>query len=663
MMKEPNNNPAESLEWVHPLLEYPSKSDGFSSKALLLLIGVLAITALLYAPSFLFDFTNYDDPTVLLDRERVRSLSNLSAIWTSPHMMDFFPITETSYALEYFFVQYSPMLYHVTNVVLHLACTGAVFWLAWSLGLGPMGSAIAAAVFGIHPIHVETAAWIADRKDLFAGLFGTLSILCFVKHEQKKKLTNYALGLILGIAAILSKPSAVSIGACLIVIYIALLRVTVGRAILRSLPLLGAGLAFSGLIFWMHLDGDNVRTQTFAQANQWQLALYGFAFPLWKFVWPYPLLPYYEIPSSGLTSVQAWGALATLLVLIGCAWWFRKQAWVFLGFGWYLAGILPVLRYVEVGSMSVADRYMYWPSVGLCLVLGAAIKRWWSDSPRFGSRFVAGGAAAAITLTMIGLTFFQMPAWENSDTIWSHVLKHNPHSAKAYNGLGQAARTEAEQLKKDGEQQAADDNYARSVPLFSKAIELSPKYMDAYYNRGLVRFDLGQPDQAIPDLSEVLRIQPDYAEAYFQRGNGFQQTGQPDQALQDFSRAIELKPNHAMAYNNRANVYVLQTQFDQAMTDYSKAIECDPFLSNAYANRGSLWRRKNDFQKAFADFDRAIQLDASNATAYHNRAVAHYYLKDFAKAWKDLKTVQQLGADINPGFLAAMRKAMPEPTP
>jgi tetratricopeptide (TPR) repeat protein len=592
-------------------------------------VGVLVVTAVIYWRTADYDFTSYDDPIVLLDRHRIRSLANLPAIWTKSHKMDFFPITETSYAIEYALVKYEPMLYHVTNVGLHLACTGAVFALAWMLGLGTLGSAVAAAAFGFHPIHVESVAWIADRKDLLAGLFGTLSILGFVAHDRRGNFAIYWIAILLGIAAILSKPSAVSIGASVFVVQFVIFQVCVRRAVLRSLPLLIIGLVFSGIIFWMHYEGGNVRPETVTRPQQWLLAVYGFAFPLWKFIWPFPLLPYYEKQVLTLGQEAAWGALATLLICGVITWWNRKNVWVLMAMGWYLMGILPVLRYVDVGFMSVADRYMYWPSIGLCLMIGAGIRHAWTNSNSTGMRTTVGAITISAMIGLLSLTHNQIPAWENSETVWNHVRKHNPQSPKAYNGLGEAASAQAKQLSKIGDLQAAATQTKKSVSMYTEAIRLSPHYIDAYYNRGLAWSNLREIDEALKDFSTVIRIQPD----------------------------------HALSYNNRGNVYVLLNQIDRALADYNKAIEYDPEPSMPYANRGNIWRVKQEYEKAFEDFQRAIQLDDANAIAYHNRAVAHFFLKEYASAWDDLIIAQQLGGDVNLGFLAALRQAMPEPTP
>lgn len=569
---------------------------------------VLIATGAMYARTANYGFTNWDEPTVLLDRERVRSLSNLSAIWTEPHMMDYFPITETSYALEYAMGGYNPRVYHATNVILHLLCTWAVCWLAYTMGLGAMGSAVAGVVFGLHPMHVETVAWVADRKDLFACLFSLMSILFFMSHHRRHSKWNYALAVSFGLLAMLSKPSAASLGACVVVFQVVALRAGILQGVRRSAPLLIAGLALSALVFQMHAAGGNIQLESYTDPGQSVLlSVYGFAFHLWKFILPHPLIPLYDVGKLEWDDGEVWGGLGLMIGSIAVIWAFRRKNMVLLAMGWYVVGIAPVLRFVQVGSMVVADRYMYFPSVGLCLLLGWAVAyrqnvRDADAGPR-SLIWVGKGSAAIVVVLFSWLTHAQIGHWSNSEALWRHTIAIQPNG-EAYTNLGTALSDQK--------------RYEEAVQAFRKAIEWESEDADWYTNLGNALMHMERDEEAIVEYQKAIRLSPGHYKARVNLCQALVHEKRYAQALAVATRGLHHSPDQPAMMNMTAWMFATCPEKGlrngvEAVRLARKASELQSH-SDAYTldTLAAGMAEVGDFQGAIEQARRAIQVAETN---------------------------------------------------
>jgi tetratricopeptide (TPR) repeat protein len=533
--------PHETAAAVDAASTPQSRADWFArlDRRGLLVWILLGIIGLVYAPTLGHQFTNWDDPIVLTYRVRVRSLApaNVWAIWTEPHQGDFFPVTETLYALQFGIDEYNPAVFHTVSVLLHLACCGLMFRLGQTLGLRPIGAFGAALLFGLHPVHVETAAWIADQKDLLACLFGLLSVQAFIAHHRHPSMEKHFVAFSLGLLAILSKPSAVSLGATVFVVLLVWLNTGPRIAIGRSLPLLIAGLVFSAIIVQTHRSFDNFPAGRSAHLGQSLiLIIYGIAFYLWKFVWPNPLLPDYEVHQLSWSHPEVWGALATVGLILVLAWRYRHHAWTWLALGWYLTGIAPVLRYVPVGNMVVADRYMYFPSVGLCLLVGAGFQRWVEGTGRPQSRHVQKlkmALSGAAVLGLSALTVSQAMIWKDSLSLWTYELKHQPDSLEALINMGIA-------LDHAG-------RYEESVQSFDRVLELDSDSVKARYNKGIALTRMSRYDEALQMYTEVFALDDRHSSAHYNMANLLNYLGRPNEAVPHYQRALEIAPDHLNA--------------------------------------------------------------------------------------------------------------------
>lgn len=528
--------------------------------------AIAVLSAVLYVEAIGHDFQNWDDPTVLLERPRVHALtwSNLQSIWTEPQKGDFFPLTETLYALEYGWQGGRPALYHVTNILLHACCSALVCFLGARLGLSIEGALVSGLVFACHPIHVETVAWVAEHKDLLAACFSLLAMLAMT--DSRKRWQPYVWATGWSVAAMLSKPSAVSIGLVLFVVDVWHKKSKPRVALLRVIPLLIAGAALSLVVLVMHQSRDNV-TGTFWDhpARTVLLMAYGIIFYLWKFIYPNPLIPLYPYPEH-----VGWGEpvfLGAVLMGVGLAILFiqtRHTKWWPLIIGLYLAGVLPVLRIVEVGRMVVADRYAYFPSVALCIGVGAGWM-WMGSRVASPSRMIRIRAIGGLMLAGLAvLTVLQNRVWRNSETLWRYTIALNPESTTAHLNLGetffQSGRyEEAEEqfrytLQLDPHDDMAQGNLGHALSAQGKAAEAIDAYtktLQQFPNRPRIHFYLAgilaaqdRASEAEHHYRRAIELDPDDVETLVGLSHWLESENHPDEAAQLLRRAIQIDPGH-----------------------------------------------------------------------------------------------------------------------
>ena len=232
---------------------------------------------------------------------------------------------------------------------------------------------------------------------------------------------------------------------------------------------------------------------------------------------------------------------------------------------------------------------------------------------------------------------------DKSDNIYKKAIEINPKDAYAYNNRGVA-------YYKDGQ-------YEKAISDYSKAIEINPNLTEAYLNRGITFDDIGQHNKAISDYSKAIEINPNLAEAYHDRGIAYTKENKYNEAISDFNKAIEINPDDFEAYNNRGIVYYKEGQYDKAISDYSKAIEINPRDANAYYKRGYTYVKQGQYEKAISDYNKIIEINPIDALAYVHRGYAFFYKKEFEKAWDDVHKAQDLGHQIDPEFIKALREA------
>ena len=510
-----------------------------------------------------FDFINFDDNVYVTQNSHIHSgLTPEGVRWafSTQYLGLWNPLVWLSFMFDYQIYGFNAGGYHLTNRVLHLLSTLLLFWLFNRMTGAVWKSAFVAAIFAFHPLHVESVAWISERKDVLSAFFWMLTLCLYVYYTEKPVIIRYLLVLFSFVCALMSKPMVVTLPVIMIILdYWPLERFQSkkGKLILWQLKekipffILSAAL----VIITLH-SPQNTALRTlyniFGQPKEFPLfsrianALVSYVTYLEKTFWPHDMAIFYPFPSQ----IPVWQVIgASLLILIittAVIVMIKRLPYLFTGWLWYAITIVPVIGIIQISitaPYAMADRYHYLPSIGLAVMMAWGIPTLIkSEEIRKKLLFPAG----IIFLAIISfLSWNQCGYWKNDIILFSHTLKVTDYNWLAYNNRGVAYNSLG--------------NYKQAIEDYGRAIEIKPFYANAYNNRSVAYNSLGSYRQAIEDCDRAIAIKPGYAEAYINRGAAYKGLRNYGQAIEDLNRAIEIKPSYyAEAYIIRGVVYLGQ---------------------------------------------------------------------------------------------------------
>ncbi len=511
---------------------------------------------------------NWDDDGYILNNAAVQQLNNknIKEIFTTFYMGNYHPLTTISYATEFHFFKQNPKAYHFMNLLLHLCNVVLVFFFVKLLTKKNLTPLMVGALFAIHPLHVESVAWISERKDVLYSFFFLLSLIFYMRFSENGKLQNYVLAFLFFLLSLLSKSAAVILPLILLLIdYYKNIKINV-RGILLKLPFFILAVVF-GIIALKSQDAQQQHlTPDYTLINSFFVATYGLSFYIFKFFVPVLLSAFYPHPVLEGEILPLIYYLSPLLIILFVFIVFRmvkeKKVLVF-GFLFFFFSLALVLQFFPVGGAVVAERYTYMAYVGLAFIVGVFLENLF-DKQINNQTFILS-VFTTIVLIFSVLTYNRNKVWADGISLFDDVIKKHPNAFYAYHSRGIAYYYAG--------------NYKQSLKDYDKATELNNTYGLTFYNKGLAQMMLKQ-----------------YADA-----------------LLSFSRTIELIPTHDQAYNDRAIVYYNQNQLDAALKDYNKAIELNPLNARAYYNRGALYYRLTEMTNACTDWQKAQSLGLNNA--------------------------------------------------
>jgi lipoprotein NlpI len=514
-------------------------------------------------------------------------------------------------------------------------------------------------LFGLHPLHVESVAWVAERKDILCALFFLLSIIMYTKYAsnvQSETAQNhsssrlfskyYALALGFFILALFSKPMAVTLPFILLILdWYPFKRIrslkTFLAALVEKLPFIALSCVSSVLtVLAQGAGGAIVSMESVPLSTRVLVGIRSLIVYLWKMIWPSNLIPFYPYPTDvSLLSLEYLSATVMVIgITVICVVSAQKQKILLSVWSYFVMTLIPVLGIVQVGRQAMADRYTYLPSLGPFLIMGLAVA-WTSRKvntvTRWNSIIKPFSAAVAIFvfISLSYLTFSQIGIWNNSIRLWSYVIGKHPeraHLVYYFRGLAFLNTDQVDKAIEDFDRAIALDPYFRDAFLnrgtalektgkfdkaienFDKAISLSPSY-EVYFNRGITFEKMGRLDKAIADYNEAIALNSSRYEAYLAAARLYGKAGLFDKAIEYFSKYIAINPKHAETYNNRGLSYVFIGQDDRALEDFNKAIALDQTIAVTYRNRGNLYLRTGKKGLAFPDFQKACDLGDEKA--------------------------------------------------
>ena len=659
----------------------------------ILAASVGLLTLLVYLPALRSEFVYWDDNLYIFENPHIRALDASFFRWAflDFHVSNWHPLTWISHAVDYALWGLNPLGHHLTSIILHAINTGLVVVLVLKLlevvrdrarqktstsFLNDRTVLIAAGVtgllFGIHPVHVESVAWVAERKDLLCALFFLLSIIIYAsafnrqgtgdrkqKIEDREQQTEdsskteagqrsiftgkrYLLALGFFVLALLSKPMAVTLPLVLLILdwypfrRISSLK-TLRAAIIGKLPFIVLSLASSIVTIMAQRAGgallsiEEIPLSIRALAAARALMAY-----LGKMLLPQDLIPFYPYPKD--VSLFSFEYGTSIIMVIGitaaCVMAAKKQKVWLSAWGYYVVALIPVLGIIQVGGQAMADRYTYLPSLGPFLIVGLCtggiaekiILRLQAASVKI----VCGLVTSTVLIFLVFLTFGQIHIWQDSITLWNYVIEKSPEKVSlAYSQRGIV-------FAKQGQT-------GRALADLHMATALNQYNYDAYMNLGVAYEKLGQIDKAKENVEKAISVKPTSYEAYFYRGVLHEETGQLDKAIEDYTNAIILDPSYVEAYNNRGVVFGKKGHFDKAIADYSDAIRMDPRSIDAYSNRGVAYALTGHYDKAVENFNAAILLGPNDPATYYNRGSFYRRTGNKERAFADFQKACDLG--------------------
>jgi tetratricopeptide (TPR) repeat protein len=612
--RQKNTKPAYS-RWIKPLLI------------------ISASIFLAYFPVWDADFVYWDDDVNVYENQNVQSLSaeSIKRIFSTPIIGNYNPLPILSFAIEHAIFGMDPSVMHITNLLLHVLSCLLVYFISLRLKLSETAALIVALLFALHPMRVESVAWITERKDVLFAVFFWLSFLFYLKSYKQKRYFYYAL--MIFPLALLSKIQAVSLPLALLCADYILKKKFKIQYIVQKWPffLLSLITGIAG-IYFLKSQGSLNPDQTqelFSWAERPVIGAYSFMIYLYKLVFPYPMSPLYPYP-AGLSAVHYLVA-GGILPVAGFIYylWSKNYKTAVFSFAFFIVNVIFVLQVVGAGQGFIADRFTYIGYFGFFFWAGS-----WFQNQKNKTQVL--GLSAFILFLFAIWTFQQAKVWKNSDTMWSHVLQYYPNSPLALGNRGNYYRDQ-------GNAQKAEADY-------SKAIQADATRHATYNSRAKLYFNQGKLQQALQDYNQAIKHNPDRGEYYGNRGATYARLNRFNQALEDLNKAIQLDPNHAASYLNRGAVNDQLGNIKAAQSDLKTYLSYNPNQANIWYNYALTSLRLNDSNEALTGVNQAIQLNPNSGEYYKLRAKVYIQRNQISQARQDASTAAQMGTPLEPNW-------------
>jgi tetratricopeptide (TPR) repeat protein len=567
--------------------------------ALLLTILSLAVSWPVRRHAFTFD-----DHAYIEENRHVRqglSRSNIGWAFTTFHQSNWHPVTWVSHLIDVELHGLDPRGHHETNAILH-AANGALLFLFFAALTGSaLRSAALAALFALHPLHVESVAWVSERKDLLSAFFLALTLLSYLGYQRRHGWKPYLLTVTMYALGLMAKPMLVTLPFALLLLdYWPLGRMPAPLSARRLAPLLREKAplflmaAASCLVtFVAQQRGEAVQTTDMIPIAQ-RLSNVFVAYPTYlaKTLWPADLAVFYPHAKAALSRPAALAGGAVLALLSVAAVRLRRpQPFFLVGWLWFLGTLVPVIGLVQVGDQALADRYTYIPLIGIFLILT------WTLFPPAASARGRRLSALALVVMMSALAMItreQLGHWRNDVTLFSHALEVTTDNWAAHDGMGNAL--------------AAQGRLEDALREYRRMLQLRPTYAEGYNNLGTVLARLGRRREAMGAFRSALLLKDTLARANGNLGLALAEEGRPREALHHLRKAVELDSCAANALTNLGNLLDAQGLSAEAEQRYRQAIDCEPDFPGAYYNLAVLQVRQGRSTEAAANLSIALRL-------------------------------------------------------
>lgn len=581
-------------------------------------------TLALYNPVNRHPFVNYDDDRYVTENPHVHNGLNWDTVtwaFTAEEQGNWHPLTWLSHAFDYQLFHLNPTGHHFTSLLIHAANAVLLFLLLMYLTdrLGP--SLFVAALFALHPINVESVAWIAERKNVLCTFFFLATCIAYAWYARKPDWRRYLAFAGLFVLGLMSKPMVITLPFVLLLLdywplgrirgeetgapstaQTTFARTTLSKLLVEKLPLFALSGASAIITMQAQGAGGAVRsTAQFSLAVRLENAIVAYATYLWKMIWPAHLAPLYPHPGDSLASWQVAISVLALLLVTGIVLKLRSKRYLLTGWLWFLGTLVPVIGLVQVGDQAMADRYAYIPLIGIFVMIAWGAAGLADSLPMgFPARIVP---AACILIALSFATYRQLGYWASNYDLWSHALAVTDKNFIAHDNLGGALLL----LGKPDE----------AYPHFQAAAEINPRDPMSHSNLGAYLQERGHVAEAMEQYQRVIALTADaglLSATYANLGTAYRKLGDDEKARANYDHALRLNPNQPSAYLGLGQLLEKQNQLQDAIDNYSRSVELRPtalgflLLGHALESAG---RRP----EALAAYQAALKLSPDMAEA------------------------------------------------
>ena len=641
-----------------------------SGHALTLIVSLVLIVATLvvFWQVRNYQFVTLDDDQYVADNPYVRrGLTFKSMVWafTTTHASNWHPLTWLSHMLDGALYGMNPGGHHVTNLLFHIANALLLFLVLKRMTGAIWKSGFVAALFALHPLHVESVAWVAERKDVLSIFFWMLTLWTYVRYVQRPGLGKYLTVLLCFCLGLLAKPMLVTLPFILLLLDYWPLgrfrfepvrgdhqsststssdhgdnRSSLPQLVLEKVPFFALSAVSSFLTFFAQQKGGAVQPLEFIPLGTRILnGLVSYAGYIWKMIWPHNLALLYPYPNR----FHIWEIVGAVLLLVCVSALVirtaRQRPYLVVGWLWYLGTLVPVIGLVQVGNQAMADRYTYVPLIGLFVMAAwgfSDISKGW----RYRRTVLAISAAILLPVLMI-VTRAQVQYWENSITLFKHTLEVTVNNYHIHNNLGVVLARQGrleEAMAHYMEAQRIHPRFAQvknniggilfregkiqeAITQYTEAIRIVPDYADAHSNLGVALVREGKIQEAIAHYQEALRIKPDYAVVHNNLGSALARQGKAQEAIAHFTEALRISPDYVDAFNNLGVALVEQGKKPEEIADLAEALEIKIDYSDLHNELGAALARQGKNEEAISVFNEALRIKPDHADVHNNLGI------------------------------------------
>ncbi|MDG1429712.1 MAG: tetratricopeptide repeat protein [Crocinitomicaceae bacterium] len=628
---------------MKPELKQSFSKFNFSNWQLILTIVVLVSIAL--SPSLYNGWVNWDDPAYVLRNGLVQNFSQggVSEMFTTAEQVGLYhPITLISLSFDYYLWGSNPFGFHLTSFLLHLANSALVFTFLRKIKLSPIVAFSGALLFGMHPMHVESVAWISARKDVLYAFFFLVSLISYLTYQRSRnkwKFLWYLIALVVFAISLLSKSLALTLPLLLLLIDYLIGRKFSLSLLMDKIPYFV--LAVLALVVAKHSqEVSDSMVSTLPLNESIFVSSYNVIAYMVKAIAPLNLSAFHPYPPGfGPTAIFYASIIPVLALIYFLFRWFRTRKFLFFGAMFYLITVAPVSQMIPFGKAISSERYTYIPYIGLFIIISLGIRKLLEVRPSGKWKFATLGIVGLWFLFLGIQTYNQSKIWKGSEQLWSSVIREYPESEWAY--MSRAMH----RFEIDDISGAEDD--------FNTSISIQP-FAQSHYERGYLFEAKWDFRRAVDDYKQSIALDPHYAKSHLNLGILLVKFNDTEGAIYHIKKATSYDSNYSLAHFNLGILYKLRGDFSASYKSYSRAITLEPNNGLYLRHRGVLSNQRGNYSSAIKDFERAMLYEPNSGEAYYLRSVSYLNLGFKGKAIDDAKKATRMGIQLPEGYIQSI---------